>query len=78
MSHDQQAQVERFCQVYNDSKRDRKIPGHLMLYDDAKTAFCFVPKVGCTTLKVIFFTAQGIVYLKFTSGIHVHAQISSY
>ncbi len=51
--------MDKFCRVYysqTDATYDMR---NILLYDDAETAFCFVPKVGCTTLKVLFFTVQG-------------------
>ena len=32
---------------------------HILLNDKAQTLFCFVAKVGCTNLKVLFFAVQG-------------------
>lgn len=31
----------------------------MLVNDKARTAYCYVPKAGCTTLKILFFKAQG-------------------
>lgn len=54
----QQVQVERFCQAYE--KWEHKIPERMakrqmLVSDEAKTVLCYVPKTGCTTLKVLLF-----------------------
>ena len=51
--------MDKFCKVYHNPEDTKYLMINILLYDEAKTAFCFVPKAGCTTLKVIFFTAQG-------------------
>jgi hypothetical protein len=36
-----------------------KLGRHILLNSRSKAAFCFVPKIGCTNLKILFFIAQG-------------------
>lgn len=66
----QQKQVEKFCQLYMfDTKyklprsayQDRILSRHLLVDDHSNTLFCFVPKVGCTNLKLALFYAQGFL-----------------
>lgn len=68
----QQKQVDLFCKTHNLSQQALQLPGetegdteclyrHLLLNDKTNTMFCFVPKAGCTNLRVLFFMAQGMV-----------------
>ena len=43
---------------------------HILINDKAETLFCFVPKVGCTNLKVLFFVVQGIIIYMYTLYIY--------
>lgn len=53
----QQSQVHNFCQK---EKRNKDlITRQILIDDEAKTLLCYVPKAGCSTLKVIFFYMQG-------------------
>ena len=54
----QQSQVEKFCQAYEtwEHKTPEKVADRqILVSDEAKTALCYVPKTGCTTLKVLLF-----------------------
>jgi len=61
--------VEKFCTKYNISMLQHKLPRedegqkslyrHLLVYDKTETLFCFVPKTGCTNLRILFFLVQG-------------------
>ena len=63
--------VDQFCKRHNLSNQALVLPEaervdteclyrHLLLNDKTRTLFCFVPKAGCTNLKLLFFIAQGI------------------
>ena len=41
--------------------QDLILSRHLLVDDHSKTLFCFVPKVGCTNLKLALFYAQGLL-----------------
>jgi hypothetical protein len=54
--------VEKFCRAYDQWKaalpegmKDRQ----MLVSDKTKTAVCYVPKTGCTTLKVLLFLSLG-------------------
>ena len=34
---------------------------HMLVDDTHSVAFCFLPKVGCTNLKLLFFVSQGLI-----------------
>ena len=54
--------MEQFCEKYHQGGPDYAVNlgVHILTDDNAKLAYCFVPKVGCTHLKVAFFRAQGM------------------
>ncbi len=67
----QQKLVDEFCKHHNLSHHAFQLPRakenaasslyrHLLLNDKTGTLFCFVPKVGCTNLKLLFFVAIGV------------------
>ena len=65
-----QKQVEKFCQLYmfdvkyklpRSRYQDLILSRHLLVDDHSNTLFCFVPKVGCTNLKLALFYAQGLL-----------------
>lgn len=66
----QEKLVEEFCSSHNLSHQALQLSEatnddtnclyrHLLLNDKTSTLFCFVPKAGCTNLRVLFFVAQG-------------------
>ncbi len=67
--------VDQFCKRHNLSNQAHLLPKadsvdteclyrHLLINDKTGTLFCFVPKAGCTNLKLLFFVAQGTLYLE--------------
>jgi len=55
----QQTQVDRFCERNNlGTEMSTKLERHVLVNNKSNTAFCFVPKVGCTNLKILFFVAH--------------------
>ena len=74
LSQFQGDQVDKFCQKHNLQHLKYSIPvphtsgtnpyafkRHVLLDDENKVLFCFVPKVGCTNLKLLFFVTQGAI-----------------
>ena len=68
------ANVDEFCQKHNLQYLKYSVPKgnsareysyafnrHMMLDDQHEVLFCFVPKVGCTNLKLLFFVTQGVI-----------------
>ena len=65
----QQKQIDQFCKARGMDDEAYTLPGenerrsvfyrHILINDKAQTLFCFIPKVGCTNLKVLFFVVQG-------------------
>ena len=61
--------MDKFCESHglgdqayglpNENEGDVAFYKHLLVNDKAQTTFCFIPKVGCTNLKVLFFVVQG-------------------
>ena len=47
-----------FSQEYEERFAFRR---HMLLDDTHEVLFCFVPKVGCTNLKLLFFVSQGFI-----------------
>lgn len=62
----QKGEVDSFCSHYNytfpTSKRlIAALNRHILVHEDARVLFCFVPKSGCTTLKILFYVSQGLL-----------------
>ena len=38
---------------------DKQTKNHLLVDEKKNTIYCFTPKVGCTSLKILFLIAQG-------------------
>lgn len=60
--------MEKFCQYHGLGDQKYKMPPngnglyrHLLTSNIHKTLFCFVPKGGCTNLKVLFYVTQGLI-----------------
>ncbi len=73
--------VEQFCEHHNLSHQALRVPDgkkntdclyqHLLVNDKAGTLFCYIPKVGCTNLKLLFFVTMGVlIRTERTWGIH--------
>lgn len=57
----QQSRVATFCELHKLGNQNPNVKlGFHMLIDHKKNiTYCFVPKVGCTHLKVAFLQAEG-------------------
>ncbi|KAL5506774.1 hypothetical protein EMCRGX_G008514 [Ephydatia muelleri] len=62
----QKGEVDSFCAQYNytfpTNKRTREaLNRHILVHKEAHVLLCFVPKSGCTTLKVLLYVSQGLL-----------------
>jgi hypothetical protein len=67
----QRSAVEKYCSqydsylhhpsIYNHSVMPQNYDRHMLTDPKHNVLFCFLPKVGCTNLKLLFFVTQGFV-----------------
>ena len=67
----QKAQIDEFCEQYGLNKQQYTLPveaqevgdfhRHMLVDKHRETMFCFVPKAGCTNLKIIFLANQDLI-----------------
>ena len=62
----QQSQVDKFCEEYEMIVKEYGNPKaevfwdrQMLVSDKTQTAYCYVPKAGCTTQKVLLFLSLG-------------------
>jgi dermatan 4-sulfotransferase 1 len=77
----QRDQVNKFCQKYGlkrqlyvlprDNKERYVLYRHLIYDSRKKFIFCFLPKVGCTTLRRLIFVMQGAIPLQSVNWTHM-------
>ena len=58
--------MDKFCEVYEQLVAEKGSPEEevfldrqMLVSDETRTAYCYVPKAGCTTQKVLLFLALG-------------------
>ncbi|XP_078700124.1 carbohydrate sulfotransferase 12-like [Branchiostoma floridae x Branchiostoma belcheri] len=55
------ATLKEFCKKnvsMVDPSKNRLLTGHLYFYDNIKTIYCYIPKVGCKTMKLLFYNLE--------------------
>ena len=65
----QRSAVDHYCSLYYDNQLHSPLPQpssfaynrHTLFDNTHRVVFCFLPKVGCTNLKLLFFVSQGLI-----------------
>ena len=61
----QKGQLDEFCKLYsNNTEWQVSLPTlyrHLLFDKTSEAMFCYVPKSGCTHLKIMFLVNQGLI-----------------
>ena len=61
----QREAVENYCAKYDPHPSNHLYESaygqHMLVDDTHSVVFCFLPKVGCTNLKLLFFVSQGLI-----------------
>ena len=61
---ERQDRLQKYCKLYNTSsikqELNRKALKHLIVNDDYKTVYCYIPKVACTQWKRVFLALNNL------------------
>ncbi|XP_067036201.1 carbohydrate sulfotransferase 11-like [Acropora muricata] len=73
---ERQDRLQKYCKLYNTSsikqKLNREALKYLMVNDNYKTVYCYIPKVACTQWKRVFLTLNNVNLRNVTDGKVIH------
>ncbi|XP_078698507.1 uncharacterized protein LOC144926002 [Branchiostoma floridae x Branchiostoma belcheri] len=54
------ATLKEYCKknISTGDPRRVSVQGHLLFYDNIKTIYCYIPKAGCKTMKLLFYNLE--------------------